>query len=84
MTFTKEQVERIVLEVIRRLGLLDQMPASSPVDLRLGEQVITMQLIAGKLSGVRRLVVSGRAIVTPSVRDELNQRNIELVRQPSP
>jgi hypothetical protein len=83
MTFTQEQVETIVLEVIRRLGLLDQTPASSSADLRLGERVITMNTIKGKLAGKSRLVVNSRTIVTPSVKDELKQRNIELVRQNS-
>lgn len=82
MTFSEEQVERIVLEVIRRLGLLaspSQHRATS--ELALGERVITMRLVEGRLSGVNRLIVANRAVVTPSVRDELKQRNIELVRQ---
>lgn len=81
MTFSEEQVERIILEVIRRLGLLDQQRATSAADLRLGEPVITMDSIKGKLNGVSRLIVGGRSIVTPSVKDELKQRNIELIRQ---
>jgi hypothetical protein len=80
MTFTKEQVESIVLEVIRRLGVLDQKPIHSAADLRLDERVITMDLVTGKLTGVCRLIVNGRSIITPSVRDELRSRNIELVR----
>lgn len=81
MTFTKEQVETIVLEVIRRLGMLDRKPVQPAADLRLDECVITMDSIKGKLTGVSRLVVNRRSIVTPSVKDELKQRRIELVRQ---
>jgi len=81
MTFTEEQVERIVLEVIRRLGLLDQKPVHPAADLRLDQRVITMDTIKGKLTSVSRLVVSGRSVITPAVRDELKRRNIELIRQ---
>ena len=83
MTFTKEQVETIVLEVIRRLGLLGAKP-NLKNELSLGERVVTMRLIKGRLDGVTRLVVARQAVVTPSVRDELKQRKIELVRQSSP
>ncbi|HEX5104512.1 MAG TPA: hypothetical protein VFV87_11905, partial [Pirellulaceae bacterium] len=65
----------------RRLGLLDQTAAQSAADLRLEERVITMDSIKGKLAGISRLVVGGGSIITPAVKDELRQRNIELVRQ---
>jgi hypothetical protein len=39
-----------------------------------------MNDITGRLKAVRRLVVSGKAIVTPAVQDELLRRNIECVR----
>jgi hypothetical protein len=86
MTFTQEQVERIVLEVIRRLGLLDTNPtrqrgSEKTVDLTLADDVITTRTLEGRLDGVRRVLVEQRAVITPLVRDELKQRNIELVRQ---
>ena len=81
MTYTEQDVERIVLEVIRRLGLVDAPPASAAAELAITERVVTTREIEGKLAGVSRLVVLGRAIVTPAVRDELRDRNIELVRR---
>ncbi len=91
MTFTQEQVETIVLEVIRRLGLLvgDAKVAvgersSTTAELSLAEKVVTLRSIEGRLAGVQRLVVTRRAVVTPAVKDELKQRKIELVRQDSP
>lgn len=86
MTFTEEQVERIVLEVIRRLGVLGTAnkaieTTTTPQDLVVRERVVTLGLLDGRLAGARRLVVEQKAIVTPAVIDELKQRKIELVRQ---
>ena len=39
-----------------------------------------MAEVAGRLEGVRRVVVSPQAIVTPSVRDELRRRDVALAR----
>jgi hypothetical protein len=85
MTFTQEQVERIVVEVIRRLGLLDTNPTrergiADGTDLTLVEKVITTRTIDSRLTGVSRLLVPPRAVVTPAVKDELKSRNIELIR----
>jgi hypothetical protein len=91
MTFTPEQVETIVLEVLRRLGLLEGNAGvavgergSTTAELSLSEKVVTLRSIEGRLAGVQRLVVARRAVVTPAVKDELKQRKIELVRQNSP
>ena len=89
MTFTEHQVEWIVTEVIRRLGLLEQdkivtVGTAAPgaaTELAMKDNVITLRSLEGKLAGVARLVIPPRAVVTPAVRDELNQRNIKLVRQ---
>lgn len=100
MTFTQEQVERIVMEVIRRLGLLDTNPtrqrgmaaierdgvavgerSSTTAELRLTEKVVSLRLLEGKLTGIKKLIVQPRAIVTPAVKDELKTCKIELIRQ---
>jgi hypothetical protein len=95
MTFTPEQVETIVLEVIRRLGLFDTNPkreqgddgvavgerSSTTADLTLTEKVITMRLVEKRLTGITRLVVARRAVVTPAVKDELKKHKIELIRE---
>ena len=83
MTFTEEQVEWIVVEVIRRLrltGAIGDERGSSPVgELRIAERIVTMRSVEGRLNGVTRIVVKQRAVITPAVRDELKQRRIELI-----
>lgn len=92
MTFTEADVERIVVEVIRRLRAMEQpvnrrdyaalpgVDAGVNHDLVLTERVITMRTVEGRLGGVQRLLVSAQAVVTPAVRDELRKHKIELVR----
>jgi hypothetical protein len=84
MTFTEEQVEWVVVEVIRRLKLRGDFAApteapQSNAELSIRERVVTLRTIEGRLAGAKRLVVEPRAIVTPAVKDELKARNIELV-----
>jgi hypothetical protein len=79
MTFDEEQVEWIVAEVMRRLGVATVVAGNGGAELVLKERVVTMRLIEGRLAGVSRLVVPQCAVVTPAVRDELKQRKIELV-----
>lgn len=91
MTYSEQEIERIVVEVIRRLGLLDQEQRHSKtkaneVDpehhaLSIGDRVVTLRSIEGRLAGVSRVVVPARAVVTPAVRDELKQRQIKLIRE---
>jgi len=81
---TEWTTESIVREVLRRLTQIidsqstvgpNNTPANSD-ELKLNDRVISLALIDGKLEGVKRLVVTEQAIVTPSVRDELKRRNI--------
>jgi len=93
MMYSEEQVEWIVAEVIRRLGVAVDREvnhsratgdehSSSPVgELKITERVVTLRSIDGRLSGVKRLVVQRGAVVTPAVKDELRKRKIELVVQ---
>jgi hypothetical protein len=81
MTVTPEQLEWIVQEVIRRLRAADGHAAPPPAgELRLSDRVVTLAALQDRLASVRRVVVPARAVVTPAVRDELKQRQIELVR----
>ena len=81
-------VERVVREVIRRLlagghdVTRDNKSTSSPSQraLDLTDRIVTLATLKGKLDGVSQLTVARRAVVTPSVRDELNRRRIELRR----
>jgi hypothetical protein len=88
MTFTEEQVAAIVVEVIRRLRLIENNErvavgerSSTTAELTLTEKLVTTQTIENRLIGVRRLLVPKRAVVTPAVKDELKKHQIELVRQ---
>jgi hypothetical protein len=54
-------------------------PAETPGELVVTARVVTLAELGERLTPVRRLVVSPQAIVTPSVRDELRRRKIELV-----
>ena len=67
----------------------EQPPASAPrpstvnnqqSTLLLSSRAVTMNDIAGRLDGVRRVVISRKAIVTPAVCDELIRRGIALER----
>ena len=85
--YDPEFVEFIVREVIRRLTAMGQVQASQPVeskshrDLDVSDRLVTLATVQGKLDGVRRVSVRRKAIVTPAVRDELKQRQIELKRE---
>jgi hypothetical protein len=85
MTFTDQQVEWIVVEVIRRLGLMQKEATTelhaTTAELTMNDKLITLRSLEGKLTGISRLSVTNRAVVTPAARDELKQRQITLIRQ---
>ncbi len=74
MELSPEQLEWIVQEVLRRLS----EPKTQASELALSERVVCMETISGRLEGVGRLIVAAGAVVTPSVRDELRNRSIEI------
>lgn len=80
MQLSNEQLEWIVREVVRRLTAGAAAPDAGDA-LRVQDRVVTTATVKGRLNGVRRLVVSKGAIVTPSVRDDLRERQITLVRE---
>jgi hypothetical protein len=96
MTFTAEQVEWIVVEVVRRLRLLEasshrvavversSTTAAAPSELRLEDRLVTLKTIDRRLAGIGRLVVCKNAVITPAVRDELKKYKVELVREAGP
>lgn len=55
-------------------------PPTDRRTLAVGERVVTLATLAGRLDGVQRVRVSPGSLVTPAVRDELRKRQIELVR----
>ena len=64
MTFSEEQIEWIVVEVIRRLGLLEKARVaanqgnSSAAELVVAEKVVTMRSLEGRLANVSRSLTS--------------------------
>ena len=81
-------MDAVVREVIHRLGLEQNPGMASATDevstgetVRLSDKVVTLESLNGRLSENTRIVVQPAAIVTPSVRDELRQRKIELIFQ---
>jgi hypothetical protein len=85
MTLTAEEIDRIVQEVIRRLtsaGIpVGTSGESTKTILELEERLVTLATIQGRLDGIEQLVVLPKAVVTPSVRDELWDKGIGLVRR---
>jgi len=81
MTLKAEEIERIVQEVIRRLTSAGVQVTKLKPTLELEDRLVTLASLEGRLEGIRQLVVLPKAVVTPSVRDELRDKKIELVRQ---
>ena len=90
MALGQEQIEWIVREVVRRLeaasapsSTSQSMPVASDCgksELRLSVPVISVARLEGRLSGVKQLVVSKTAVVTPAAKDLLRDQKIALVR----
>lgn len=57
-----------------------RQPTADAAQLPLSDRTITMGLLAGRLDGVKEVLVPAGAVVTPSVRDELRKRQIVLRR----
>ncbi len=93
MRLDPDQLEWIVREVVRRLQS-DSLRSPPPGGEGLGEggapprdshvaltdSLVTAATLEHKLHGVARLSVPRHAVVTPSARDLLNERGIELIR----
>jgi hypothetical protein len=80
-----ELIERVVREVMRRLlergvAVTRRECSAAAGDLKLNDQVVSLETLQGKLEQVRQLRVPSGAVVTPAAKDELNERGIELVR----
>jgi hypothetical protein len=85
------QIDELVRKVLGRLGQAAaggvsstanaKQPTAECGELVLAERVVTLDTLDGKLDGIRRVVASSTAIVTPAVRDALRDRKIECVRR---
>jgi hypothetical protein len=54
-------------------------PSVNHQELSLASRLVTMNEIAGRLPGVRRLVVRKGTVITPAVKEELSKRNIQVI-----
>lgn len=94
MSVAQADIERIVREVMAQLkhvagpaaapAAVEARPAASPKhdgELRVDARVVTLESVAGRLNGAQQLLVAPGALVTPSVRDELRRRGIDLVQR---
>lgn len=85
MTLSQEQLEWIVAEVVRRLQAGAGAPRAAEAapakrELTLGERLVTLETLRGRLGGVSLLRVGAKAIVTPAVVDHLKDKQVQLVR----
>lgn len=78
-------IERIVRVVLQRIDHQQHGSTSaasgSPCEgstLQISDEVVTTQVLDRRLDGIRRLVLTDGAIVTPSVWDETRQRGIAV------
>ena len=97
MPVVEQDVERIVQLVLERLRAagVDVQPTAaertqhrevttSKTRLELMHPVISLASLDGQLGKIEELVVHHRAVVTPAVKDELQQRKIALKRTHAP
>lgn len=81
------EFERVVVEVIRRLGLPKSKNSTGrTVDgvFVAKERVITLASLADRLEGIKRIVAPAKGLVTPAARDLLKSKGIELEFAVSP
>jgi hypothetical protein len=88
MNFTPETVELIVQRVLEHLeapgaGACDAGAPSKPATegFRVSAAVVTQALLAESVNGVKTVRIGTKAIVTPSARDYLRQKGIEVIRE---
>ena len=86
MELTADQLEWIVREVVRRLratgvGVVAESGSAAAGELTLADRVITARQLDDRLTGIARLRIAKTAVVTPSARDLLSDRGIELLRE---
>ena len=71
--------ELSVTAAVVSLAALEAQLADRPLSSGLPASVVPPSAVAGRLSGLRRLVIRRGAVVTPAVRDLLRQYRIDVV-----
>ena len=86
-------IDTIVRQVLADLGgkgapskvpppvQLPQAGSDKTTTLRLPDSLVTLALLEGRLDGVREVVISPKAVVTPSVRDLLYKKEIRIQKE---
>ena len=75
MTYTQEEVDRIVAEVLRRIRSLRDAKSES---FSIRERVVSLAVIDKLSEQVQSITVPHNAVITPSVQDELRYRKIRI------
>jgi hypothetical protein len=95
MNVASEQVELIVQRVLAHLGTPgNRAPATSgstsgppdsaaPKGVQISEVVVTQAILAETINSAKQVRISPTAILTPSARDFIHNRGIEVIREPS-
>jgi hypothetical protein len=93
MNFTPEQIELIVQRVLEHIetpagGALpatgrgaDLPDSTAKIAIRVPNQVITQSVLAEAVNGSARVSIGPKAILTPSARDFIRHRKIDIVRE---
>lgn len=97
MNFTPEQVDLIVARVLEQIGTAEAparaantpagsgtKPASVAAAVRIDAPVITQALLAESVNGSARVAIGTKAILTPSARDWVRTRGVEIIREGTP
>ena len=95
MKIDEAMIERIVGDVLRRLGTpsgdaradatFSRVPPghASPESIVLSERIITADLLAERVNGAAVVAVGARSLVTPAAQDFLRDRGLTLRRSES-
>jgi len=79
LPISEAALDRIVREVLARIRTVDSPKESARCDaLVIGDPVITLSTLEGKIDGKKQVVVKPNAVITPAARDELNRHSIQL------
>ena len=87
MSADNRQIDAIVHAVLERLGRTtgapsgnSDVPSGGHGELTITDSVVSEGTLKGKLDNVQKVIISARAVITPSARDLLKEKNISLTR----
>jgi hypothetical protein len=88
MSADNRQIDAIVHAVLERLGRsagaskanVAAVSAGGHGELTISDNVVSAASLAGRLNNIQKLVIPARAVITPSARDLLRDKNISVTR----